>query len=58
MIKTQLDKIVALIDQCFDAELYFDVKDMQNLKLGEVINLIDKLQANDKKIEASFRFER
>jgi len=41
----------------FDAELYFDVKDMQNLKLGEVINLIDKLQANDKKIEASFRFE-
>jgi len=58
MIKTQLDKIVALIDQCFDAELYFDVKDMQNLKLGEVINLIDKLQANDKRIEASFRFER
>jgi len=57
MIKTQLDKIVALIDQCFDAELYFDVKDMQNLKLGEVINLIDKLQANDKRIEASFRFE-
>jgi len=41
----------------FDAELYFDVKDMQNLKLGEVINLIDKLQANDKRIEASFRFE-
>ena len=42
----------------FDAELYFDVKDMQNLKLGEVINLIDKLQANDKRIEASFRFEK
>jgi len=41
----------------FDAELYFDVKDMQNLKLGEVINLIDKLQAKDKRIEASFRFE-
>ena len=41
----------------FDAELYFYVKDMQNLKLGEVINLIDKLQANDKRIEASFRFE-
>jgi len=41
----------------FDAELYFDVKDMENLKLGEVINLIDKLQANDKRIEASFRFE-
>ena len=41
----------------FDAELYFDVNDMQNLKLGEVINLIDKLQANDKRIEASFRFE-
>ena len=41
----------------FDAELYFDVKDIQNLKLGEVINLIDKLQANDKRIEASFRFE-
>jgi len=41
----------------FDAELYFDVKDMQNLKLGEIINLIDKLQANDKRIEASFRFE-
>jgi len=41
----------------FDAELYFDVKDMQNLKLVEVINLIDKLQANDKRIEASFRFE-
>jgi len=57
MIKTQSDKIVALIDQCFDAELYFDVKGMQNLKLGEVINLIDKLQANDKRIEASFRFE-
>jgi len=30
---------------------------MENLKLGEVINLIDKLQADDKKIEASFRFE-
>jgi len=29
---------------------------MQNLKLGEVINLIDKLQANDKRIEASFRY--
>ena len=41
----------------FDAELYFDVKDMQNLKLEEVINLIDKLQANDKRIDVSFKFE-
>jgi len=41
----------------FDAEIYLDVKGMQNLKLVEVINLIDKLQANDKRIEASFRFE-
>jgi len=55
--KTQADNIAVLIDQCFDAELYFDVKDIQNLKLGEVINLIDKLQANDKMIETSLRFE-
>jgi len=50
-------KLKKLNVEGFDAELYFDVKDMQNLKLGEVINLIDKLQANDKRIEASFRFE-
>ena len=42
----------------FDAELYFDVKDMQNITLGDIINLVDQVQANDKKIEASFRFER
>ena len=42
----------------FDAELYFDVKDMQNITLGDIINLVDQVQADDKKIEASFRFER
>jgi len=41
----------------FDAQLYFDVKDMENITLGDVINLVDQLQANDKKIEVSFRFE-
>jgi len=42
----------------FDAELYFDVRDMQNITLGDIINLVDQVQADDKKIEASFRFER
>jgi len=41
----------------FDAELYFDVKDMENITLGDVINLVDQVQADDKKIEVSFRFE-
>jgi len=40
----------------FDAELYFDVKDMENITLGDVINLVDQVQADDKKIEVSFRF--
>jgi len=41
----------------FDAQLYFDVKDMQNITLGDVVNLVDQVQADDKKIEVSFRFE-
>jgi len=42
----------------FDAELYFDVKDTENITLGDIINLVDQVQADDKKIEVSFRFER
>ena len=41
----------------FDAELYFDVKDMENITLGDVVNLVDQVQADDKKIEVSFRFQ-
>jgi len=40
----------------FNAELYFDVKDMENITFGDVINLVDQVQADDKKIEVSFRF--
>jgi len=40
----------------FDAELYFDVKDMQNITLGDVVNLVDQVQADDKKIEALSKF--
>ena len=40
----------------FDAELYFDVRDMKNITLGDVIDLVDQIQADDKKIEVSFRF--
>jgi len=39
------------------ADLYFDVKDMQELTFGDLFGLIDQVQANDKKIEVSFRFE-
>jgi len=41
----------------FDAQLYFDVKGMENITLGDVVNLVDQVQADDKKIEVSFRFE-
>jgi len=41
----------------FDAQLYFDVKDMENITLGDIINLVDRVQADDKKIEVSFRFQ-
>jgi len=41
----------------FYADLYFDVKGMQQLTFGDLFDFIDKLQADDKRIEASFRFE-
>ena len=41
----------------FDTELYFDVKDIENITFVDVINLVDQVQADDKKIEVSFRFE-
>ena len=40
----------------FDAEIYVDVKDMQNITLGDVVNLVDQVQADDKKIEALSKF--
>ena len=42
----------------FDAELYFDVKDMENITLKDVVNLVDQVQADDKRIEVSFRFQK
>jgi len=41
----------------FYADLYFDVKGMQQLTFGDLFNLIDHVQADDKKIEVSFRFQ-
>jgi len=41
----------------FNTELYFDIKDTENITFVDVINLVDQVQADDKKIEVSFRFE-
>jgi translation initiation factor IF-1 len=30
---------------------------MENITLGDVVNLVDQVQADDKKIEVSFRFQ-
>jgi len=41
----------------FYADLYFDVKGMQELTFGDLFDFIDYVQANDKRIEVSFRFQ-
>ena len=40
----------------FYADLCFDVKGMQELTFGDLFGLIDQVQADDKRIEVSFRF--
>jgi len=41
----------------FYADLYFDVKGMQELTFGDLFGLIDQVQADDKRIDVSFKFE-
>ena len=41
----------------FYADLYFDVKGMQELTFGDLFDFIDYVQAGDKRIEVLFRFE-
>jgi len=41
----------------FYADLYFDVKDIQQLTFGDLFGLIDQVQADDKRIDVSFKFE-
>jgi len=40
----------------FYADLYFDVKGMQELTFGDLFNFIDQVQADDKRIDVSFKF--
>jgi len=40
----------------FYADLYFDVKGMQELTFGDLFGLIDQVQADDKRIDVSFKF--
>jgi len=41
----------------FYADIYFDVKGMQELTFGDLFGLIDQVQADNKKIEVSFKFQ-
>jgi len=40
----------------FYADLYFDVKGMQELTFGDLFDFIDYVQADDKRIDVSFKF--
>jgi len=42
----------------FYADLYFDVKGMQELTFGDLFNFIDQVQADDKRIDVSFKFQK
>jgi len=41
----------------FYADIYFAVKGMQQLTFGDLFGLIDQIQADDKRIDVSFKFQ-
>ena len=55
--ETKKFKLKNLEANGFYADLYFDVKGMQELTFGDLFGLIDQVQADDKRIGVSFRFK-